>query len=100
MSRLAPFDFRLALSTYFGAPPPRRPAPVGGSPPAAPTVGSGASAAPRPRAGKAKPSCDGPFCTKRVSGLSGCPVRYCCPALPQYLPALSVALWLIVSSLL
>ena len=31
-------------------------------------------------------------------GLSGWPVRYCCPALPQYLPAFSVALWLMVSS--
>ena len=50
------------------------------------------------RAGKANPSCDGPFCTKRVAGLNRWPVRYCWPALPQYFPAFNVALWLMFNS--
>src|SRR5262249_60724917 len=74
-------------------PPPPPPRPRPGSP----IVGSSVLV-PRPRAGGVQPSIEGPFCTKRTSGLSGLPVRYCAPALPQNLPARSVALRLTVSS--
>src|SRR5262245_47999929 len=72
--------------------PPRPRAPWA---PCPPIVGS--SDVLRPRAGGIQPSIDGPFCTNRTSALSGLPVRYCCPALPQNFPALSVALRLTVS---
>jgi len=74
------------------APSPRRP-----RPPGVPIVGSSVLFL-RPRDGGVQPSIDGPFWTNRTSGLSGLPVRYWAPPLPQNLPARSVAFRLTVSS--